>query len=65
MGCLVQGNRLNQAEGPEFHVMRDGDTSDPYARPLHPIGLTVHGSYFSFSLVFGKVSRLSQEKPLV
>jgi hypothetical protein len=64
MGCLVQGDRLNQAGSLEFRVMRDGDTTDPDVRPCLPVGPNVYGSDFSFSLVFWQVSGLSPEKPL-
>ena len=52
MGCLVQGNRLNQVGSLEFRVMRDGDTNDPDVRPCLPVDPTVYGADFSFSLVF-------------
>ncbi len=64
MGCLVHGDRLNQADSLEFHVMRDGDTNDPDDRPCLPIGPAVYWSDFSFSLVFWHVSGMSPEKPL-
>jgi hypothetical protein len=64
MGCLVQGDRLNQAGSLEFRVMRDGDVTDPDVRPCPPVGPAVYGSDFSFSHVFGQVSGLSPEKPL-
>ncbi len=64
MGCLVQGDNLNQAGSLESRVMRDGDMIDPGVRPCLPVGPAVYGSDFSFSLVLGQVSGLSPEKPL-
>ncbi len=64
MGCLVQGDRLNQAGSLELRVMRDGDMTDPDVRPYLPVGPAVYGANFSFSLVFWQVSGLSPEKPL-
>ncbi len=60
MGCLIQGDRLNQAGSLEFCVMRDGDTTNPDVRMCLPDA----GGDFSFSLVFWQVSGLSPEKPL-
>ena len=60
MGCLIQGDRLNQAGSLEFRVMRDGDTTNPDVRMCLPDA----GGDFSFSLVFWQVSGLSPEKPL-
>ncbi len=64
MGCLVQGDRLNQAVSLEFRVMRDGDTNNPDVRSCLPVGPAVYGSDFSFSLGFWRVPGLSPEKPL-
>ena len=52
MGCLVQGDRLNQAGSLCFGVMREGDDNDPYVRPCLPVGSGVSGEDLSFSLVF-------------
>jgi hypothetical protein len=55
MGCLVQGDNLNQADSLEFRIMRNGDmtpTPDPDVRPCLLVGPAVYGSDFSFSLVF-------------
>ncbi len=60
MGCLVQGDRLNQAGSLEFRVMRDGDTNNPAVRMC----LSDAGGDYNFSLVFWQVSCLSPEKPL-
>ena len=64
MGCLVQGDRLNQAGSLRFRLLRDGDTTNPAVRPCLPVGPAVYGANFSFSLVFWQVSGLSPEKPL-
>ncbi len=64
MGCLVQGDRLNQAGALTFRVLRDGDPNYPAVRPCLPVGTAVYGADFSFSLVFWQVSGLSPETPL-
>ncbi len=64
MGCLVQGDNLNQAGSLKFRVLRDGDMIDPDVRPCLPVGPALYGSDFSYSLVFWQVSGLSPEKPL-
>ena len=64
MGCLVQGDRLNQAGSLTFRVLRDGDPNNPAVRPCQPVGTAVYGADFSFSLVFWQVSGLSPETPL-
>ncbi len=64
MGCLVQGDRLNQAGSLRFRVLRDGDDNDKAVRPYLTVGAEADGGDFSFSLVFLQVSGLSPEQPL-
>jgi hypothetical protein len=64
MGCLVQGDRLNQAGSLQFRVLREGDDNDKDVRPCLPVGAEADGGDFSFSLVFWQVSGLSPEQPL-
>jgi hypothetical protein len=54
MGCLVQGDNLNQAGSLQFRVMCDRDMIDPDVPPCLPVGPAVYGSDFSFSLVLGR-----------
>ncbi len=50
MGCLVQGDRLNQAGSLRFRVLKDDN--DKAVRPCLPVGAEADGEDFSFSLVF-------------
>ncbi len=52
MGCVLQGDRLNQAGSLRFQVLRGGDTVNHTVRPCLPPGPEVFGEDFSFSLVF-------------
>jgi len=44
--------------------MRDGDTNNPAVRRCLPVGGGTNGGDFSFSIVFGQVSRLSSKQPI-
>ncbi len=54
MGCLVQGDHLNQAGSLEFRVMRDGDMTDPDVRPCLPVGPPCTGLTSRSPLFFGR-----------
>jgi len=64
IGCVLQGDRLNQNGSLRFRVMREGDTADRRVRPCLSVGGTVYGEDYSFSLVFWQISGLGPEKPL-
>ena len=52
MGCVVKGNRLNQAGSLRFQFLRGGDSVNNAIRPCLPPGPAVFGGDFDFFFVF-------------